>query len=70
MSESEFLSAQELHGLTGFARAGAQAAWLKEKGIAHRVDGKRVIVSRVHVHAWLEGRPVVQSSGLNRAAIR
>jgi len=67
---SEFLPSPELHALTGYARAGAQAAWLKEKGIAHRVDGKRVIVSRVHVRAWLEGRGIVQSTGLNRAAIR
>lgn len=67
---NEYLPPPELHDLTGYARAGAQAAWLKEKGIAHRLDGRRVIVSRVHVRAWLEGRPVVQSLGLNRAAIK
>ena len=67
---NEYLNAFELHALTGYARPGPQAAWVKEKGIAHRLDGKRVIVSRVHVQQWLEGRSVVQSSGLNLAGIK
>ena len=33
-------------------------------------DGKRLIVSREHVRAWLEGRPVLARAGLNIAAIR
>lgn len=56
---TEFLSNEELHQLTGYARPTAQASWLKEKSIAHKTDGRRVIVSRVHVQAWLEGRNVV-----------
>lgn len=67
---TEFLSSPELHDLTGYAWPSSQATWLKEQGIAHRLNGKRVIVSRVHVRAWLEGRPVVQSSGLNLSAIK
>ena len=66
---SEFLSATELHALTGYARATSQASWLKEHALPHRLDGRRVIVSRVHVQAWLEGRTVV-SSGLNLAAVK
>ena len=67
---NEYLPQPELYILTGYARARAQAVWLKEKGIAHRLDGRRVIVSRLHVRAWLEGRPVVQSTGLNLGAIK
>lgn len=67
---SEYLPPPELHILTGYARSTAQAAWLAERAIPHRVDGKRVIVSRVHVQAWLEGRTVASSSGLNLAGIK
>lgn len=66
---NEYLNQSELHQLTGYARPTSQANWLKEKAVAHRLDGRRVIVSRVHVQAWLEGRNVV-SSGLNLAALR
>lgn len=67
---SEFLSSSELHQLTGYARANAQAAWLKEKGVAHKRDGSRVIVARTHALAWLEGRSVVTSSGPNWASVK
>lgn len=66
----EFLSTGELHGLTGYARPGQQAQWLKEQGIPHRVDGRRVIVSRVHSRAWLEGRHTVTSAGINFGAVK
>ena len=66
---SEFLTAQDLHSLTGFAHASKQAAWLKEQGLPHRVDGRRIIISRVHVQAWLEGRPTRSSNGPNWAAL-
>jgi hypothetical protein len=65
----EYLTPAELHQLTGFARPTSQASWLKERALPHRLDGRRVIVSRVHVQAWLEGRTVV-SSGLNLAAVK
>lgn len=71
---SEFLSSTELHALTGYARAGQQAAWLKAEGIPCRIDSSRVpvrvIVSREHVRNWLEGRTVVTSTGLNLAGIK
>lgn len=66
---NEFLSATELHQLTGFARATGQAVWLKEKGVPHRLDGRRVIVARTHALAWLEGKVVV-SGGVNLSAVR
>jgi hypothetical protein len=56
---SEFLSQQDLHSLTGYARPSKQAQWLKEQGIPHRVDGARVIVTTKHATNWIEGRTVV-----------
>ena len=66
----EYLSQQELHTLTGYARATSQASWMTERGVPHRLDGRRVIVSRVHVQQWLEGRTMASSSGLKLAAIK
>ena len=65
---SEYLSPFELHGLTGYSVRPKQIEWLKAAGIPHRVDGGRVIVSRVHVQAWIEGRTVV-SGGINFGAV-
>jgi len=67
---SEYLSPQELHTLTGYARSAQQAAWLKFRSIPYKQDGSRIIVSREHVRAWLEGKPVLARSGMNVAAIR
>ena len=67
---AEYLPPPELHALTGFARVSAQVEWLATHGIPHRQDGRRVIVSREHVRAWLEGRTVARSNGLNLAAIK
>jgi hypothetical protein len=67
---TEYLPSPELHALTGYARATSQANWLKEKAIPHRLDGRRVIVSRVHVQAWLEGRNTVTSTGPNWATVK
>ena len=67
---SEYLSPQELHTLTGYARSAQQAAWLKFHSIPYKQDGSRIIVSREHVRAWLEGKPVLSRSGMNVAAIR
>lgn len=67
---SEFLSPSELKDLTGGVRSGKQVAWLKEQGVAHRLVGTRIIVSRVHVRSWLEGKPVLPRYGINFDAIR
>ena len=67
---NEYLNVLELHQLTGMARPGKQSEWLKTHSIPHRVDGNRLIVSRVHVQSWIEGRNMVSSTGLNLAGIR
>ena len=67
---SEYLTTQDLHTLTGYARPTSQAPWLREHGIPHRVDGRRIIVSRVHVQHWLEGKQVVTFGGVNLQAVK
>lgn len=67
--QTEFLSAAELHALTAYARGAEQDEWLTKEGIPHKLCGRRVVVSRLHVRAWLEGRPVVSSSGPNWSAV-
>lgn len=67
---SELYSPTEIHALTGYAWPKTQSAWLVEHGVPHRLDGKRVIVSRVHVQQWLEGRTMPSSTGLRLAAIK
>ena len=66
---NEYLSATELHSLTDYAHPSKQSAWLKDHGIPHMVDGKRVIVSRLHVQARIEGRSAPVSAGPNWAAV-
>lgn len=67
---SEYLSNPELHQLTGYARSTQQSAWLKFRGIPFKADGTRIIVSRLHVQSWLEGKPILARAGMNMAAIR
>ena len=69
MTNGEFLDTSELHLLTGTARSAGQAGWLKEHAIPHNHENKRVIVSRLHVRAWLEGRSVQVSKGPNWSAM-
>ena len=66
---NEYLSATELHSLTDYAQASKQAHWLKDHGIPHMLDGRRVIVSRVHVQARIEGRSTPTNTGPNWAAV-
>jgi hypothetical protein len=67
---SEYLAPQELHTLTGYARPTSQAVWLTQKGVPHRLDGRRIIVSRVHIQRWLEGKPLASFGGINMEAVR
>lgn len=66
---TELYDDDELVRLTACKRAADQAAWLAERGIPHRKEGRRVLVSRVHVREWLEGRNIVVSEGPNWAAL-
>ena len=67
---SEYLNAQDLHALTGYAQLQKQALWLTQNGVPHRKIDSRVIVSHRHVTSWIEGRTVVRSNGLNLAGIK
>lgn len=66
------LTAAALKELTHTADVDKQAAWLKERGIPHRVNqvGRRrwVTVAEYHVLSWLEGRAVTPSTRPNLAA--
>lgn len=64
-AQPEFLTAEELQRLTDARRGAEQDKWLVAQGIPHKVDGKRVIVSRLHVRAWLEGKAVAPSNSPN-----
>lgn len=61
----ELMSDAEVVHLTDASRAPKQSAWLAEHKIPHQVDGRRVLVSRFHVRAWLEGRLLAASTGPN-----
>ena len=67
---AEYLTSDDIRTLTGYARPKQQASWMKERGIAHRLDGRRIIICTEHVRLWLAGRSVIVSSGLNWAAIK
>ena len=66
----ELMSRAEVREATGKARAADQSEWLSERGVPHRVDGRRVILSRAHFRAWLEGRIIPKTSGINWGAVR
>lgn len=67
---NEYLNEFELYQLTGAIKASSQVSWLKQNGVPFRLDGKRLIVSRVHARQWIEGAIVPTSKGLNLAGIR
>ncbi|MBL0394158.1 DUF4224 domain-containing protein [Ramlibacter monticola] len=66
---SDLYGPDELRQLTDRARAAEQSAWLRQRGIPHQRDGSRVLVARLHVRAWLEGRDTVASEGPNWSAL-
>lgn len=66
----ELMSPAEVREATGKARPTQQAEWLAEHGVPHRVDGRRIILSRAHFRAWLEGRIIPKTSGINWGAVR
>lgn len=66
----EYLAPLELRVLTGRTFVAGQTTWLLQWGIPHKVDGRRVIVSREHIRDWLQGHAVVHSNGLNLGAIK
>lgn len=70
MDAPELMQRDELRELTGKDRASLQSAWLTEHGIPHRLDGRRVLLSRSHVRAWLSGENVRVGGGINWGAVK
>lgn len=68
--QSEWMSADEIHELTEKKSARLQAEWLKDHGIPHKLEGRRVKLSRFHVRAWLEGARMAVGSGINWDAVK
>lgn len=66
----ELMSSVEVREATGKARPAQQAEWLSERGVPHRLEGRRIILSRAHFRAWLEGKIVPKTSGINWGAVR
>lgn len=66
---TEYLDTEELRRLTGVARVTAQAKWLSQQQIPHKVDRARLIVSREHVRSWLEGRLLILPNAPNWHAL-
>lgn len=64
------LSPDDLYTLTGWKRSSDQSRWLTERGIPHRVDGRRVIALAEHVTKWVEGRPMAMHAEPNWGAVR
>lgn len=67
---SEYLSATEVRDLTDSARRAEQQRRLGELGIPFLVSGRRIVVSREHVRARLEGRTVRATGAPNLALVR
>ena len=67
---NEYLSNQELSRLTGSSESRCKSRWLQGQSIPFKEDGKRLIVSRMHVQKWLEGKITLTHSGMNVSAIR
>lgn len=67
---NEYLSNQELSRLTGTSENSSKSRWLKGNSIPFKEDGRRLIVSRLHVKQWLEGKITLTHSGMNLSAIR
>lgn len=62
------LTRDELRELTGYASAAKQRAWLDERGVPYRFEG-RLLVSRSVAEDWLRGRTVVQSRGVDLSMV-
>ena len=70
MAESEFLSDAELRDLTDKIRRAEQAKVLDTQGIPFKEVGRRLVVLRRHVVAWMETRPVAALVEPDWSAIR
>ena len=62
------LTRDELRELTGYVSTAKQRAWLDERGVPYRHDG-RLLVSRAVAEDWLRGRTVVQCRGVDLSMV-
>ena len=66
----EFLLPQEIKRMTSEGKLDAQEAFLKSEGIPHKRRGRRILVSRAHVRAWIAGAIFTPSRSINLEATR
>ncbi len=64
------LEAKEIRKLAGVSKTDEQEAFLKQEGIPHKRRGRRILLSRAHVRAWLAGQMLPPSRGVNLGAVR
>lgn len=69
-AEIELLAPIEIRKLAGASKTDEQEAFLKREGIPHKRRGRRILLSRAHVRAWLSGQVVTPSRGVNLGAVR
>lgn len=68
--EPELLEPQEIRKLAGASKTDDQEAFLRQEGIPHKRRGRRILLSRAHVRAWLSGQVFTPSRGVNLGAVR
>ena len=56
--------------MTSEGKLDAQEAFLKSEGIPHKRRGRRILVSRAHVRAWIAGAIFTPSRSINLEATR
>lgn len=69
-AEPELLEPIEIRKLAGASKTDEQEAFLKQEGIPHKRLGRRILLSRAHVRAWLSGQVFTPSRGVNLGAVR
>jgi len=66
----EFLTPAELRALTECAYVEPQCAKLEEIGVPYKRKSKGILVSRIHVRAWLLGEVLCMSAGVDLSKVR
>jgi hypothetical protein len=64
-----FLDKDHLRALTAARGLDAQEAFLKAEGIPYQRRGSNMVVMWQHVRGWIEGKPLVSSTGPNWSAL-
>ena len=69
-TDGELLDPKEIRKLAGVSKTDEQEAFLKSEGIPHKRRGRRILLSRARVRAWLTGQVFTPSRGVNLGAVR